>query len=80
MDTSKITLEYLRDYYAALGFPLTDDDLAAILPGVQAVYDGAQYLAELLTAKDEPATAFRPDFTQGREEAMGGGKTSSRDT
>ncbi len=70
MDT-EITIDYLRDHYAALGFTLSDDDLTVILPGVQAVYDGARYLAELLAAEDEPATAFRPDFTQGREETHG---------
>ncbi len=65
MDTSNITLEYLRVRYAALGFQLNDDDLAAILPGVQAVFEGSQYLAKLLEAEDEPATLFRPELMQG---------------
>ncbi|MSQ14777.1 MAG: hypothetical protein EXR50_02810 [Dehalococcoidia bacterium] len=66
MNTSYITLEYIRAYYAALGFQLDDDELAAILPGVKAVFEGSQYLAELLGAGDEPATVFRPERIQDR--------------
>lgn len=69
MEAFKLTPEYIRAYYSALGFELNDEDLAAILPGVQAVYDGAQYLAEMLTAEDEPATVFLSELTQSRQES-----------
>ncbi len=67
VEASKLTPEFVKAYYSALGFHLDDDDLAAVLPGVQAVYDGAQYLAEMLTAEDEPATVFLSELTQSRQ-------------
>jgi hypothetical protein len=54
----QITVEFLRNLYRYAGLAPSDEELKALLPVVQAFYDGAPQVEEIFQREDEPWTAF----------------------
>ncbi|MEK7215182.1 MAG: hypothetical protein AAB289_06275 [Chloroflexota bacterium] len=65
-DTNPVGLDELRALLARVGMHPADAEIAAALPVVQSLYEGAQQLEQLLMLEHEPATNFRlPDSIPG---------------
>lgn len=54
----QITTDFLRDLYRNAGLTPSEEELKALVPVVQAFYDGAPQVEEILHREDEPSTAF----------------------
>lgn len=53
-----ITIEYLQDLYRNAGLSPSDEELQALVPVVQAFYEGAPQVEEILQREDEPWVTF----------------------
>ncbi|MSQ28330.1 MAG: hypothetical protein EXR51_09380 [Dehalococcoidia bacterium] len=65
-DTNPVGLDEMRALLAREGVHPADAEVAAALPVVASLYEGAQQLEHLLMLEHEPATTFRlPDSPPG---------------
>ena len=55
----QVTLEFLKELYGRAGLSPSQEELQALLPVVQAFYDGAPAVEAILRAEDEPAAIFQ---------------------
>ena len=58
-EPSHVTADYLRQYYAKLGLLPSEQELEGLVPVVQALFDGARQVEELLMLEQEPGTVFQ---------------------
>jgi hypothetical protein len=65
---TEITLDELRARAERAGIELTEEELTKLLPGVNRSFKQARELRELVSAADEPASAFSAARSQ-REQA-----------
>ena len=57
-ERARVTAEFLGDLYARAGLSPSRVELDALIPVVQAFYEGALVVEELLAREDEPAVLF----------------------
>ncbi len=55
----QVTVEFLEELYRRAGLSPSLEELQALVPVVQAFYEGAPVVEEILAREDEPAVCFR---------------------
>lgn len=58
-DPHLVTVDYLRQFYANWGLAPSEQELASLVPMVQALFDATREVEQLLMLEQEPAITLQ---------------------